>query len=405
MINDVGIIGGGAAGIFCAIQLVENSKMNITILEKSDELLKKVKISGGGRCNVTHQFLSPAQFSKNYPRGGTILKKNFEQFSPADMCSWLKSNGVALKTEDDGRMFPISDDSQTIIDAFLEAINRPQVKINMRSEVISIERAEGHWQVKTNQAAFHFSHLIVATGGPQKERELDFLNQISIQKISSVPSLFTFKIQDKALTSLMGLSVPTARIKILGSNYIEVGPVLITHWGISGPAVLKLSAWGAILLHEKNYEFTIHISWLGDLNDDEVTSILQEIASNHPSGLVSNYRPIELPQRLWLYFLEKSEISEAKKWAELSKKEKNRLIHILAQSSYDIKGKTTYKEEFVTAGGVDTSELDSHTRMHKAYLNLYFIGEITNIDGITGGFNFQNAWTSATIAAKSIARL
>jgi predicted Rossmann fold flavoprotein len=398
----VGIIGGGAAGVFCAIQMGSHSNLDVDIIEKSGELLRKVKISGGGRCNVTHHFVSNAQFIKSYPRGSSILKKNFDQFGPLDMQVWLESRGVVLKTEADGRMFPSTDDSQTIIDLFLSELQKQKIVIKFHTEVLNLKRSQDKWEMSTNNGSFQYDYLVIASGGAQKPRDLDFLSSIGIRTISPVPSLFTFKILDKNLTSLMGLSVNKATVKIAGTKLSETGPVLITHWGLSGPAVLKLSAWGAFVLHEKNYEFDIQVNWLGDKNDLETLTSLIQIQTKHPKATISNQKISEIPTRLWTYLLSKSEILETKKWSELSKKDLNRFTHNLVQSNFSIRGKTTYKEEFVTAGGVETEQLNASKMEHNHHPNIYFIGEITNIDGITGGFNFQNAWTSAVVCARDI---
>lgn len=398
----VGIIGGGAAGVFCAIQMGLHSNLDVEIIEKSGELLRKVKISGGGRCNVTHHFVSNAQFIKNYPRGSSILKKNFDQFGPMDMQVWLESRGVILKTEADGRMFPISNDSQTIIDLFLTELQKQKIVIKFHTEVLNLKRSQDKWEMSTNNGFYLYDYLVIASGGAQKPRDLDFLSSIGIRTISPVPSLFTFKILDKNLTSLMGLSVSKATVKIVGTKLSETGPVLITHWGLSGPAVLKLSAWGAFILHEKNYEFDIHVNWLEDKNDLETLTTLLQIQTKHPKATISNQKISGIPARLWSYLLIKSEILETKKWCELSKKDLNRFTHNLVQSNFSIRGKTTYKEEFVTAGGIETEQLNTSKMEHKHHPNIYFIGEITNIDGITGGFNFQNAWTSAVVCARDI---
>jgi predicted Rossmann fold flavoprotein len=400
--REIAIIGGGAAGIFCAILLSEDKNLRISIFEKSGELLKKVKISGGGRCNVTHRYSSPSQFAKKYPRGSSILKKNFDQFSPSHFVEWMERKGVKLKTEEDGRMFPTTDNSQTIIDLFLRELKKENVTIHFDSEITTILPKDGRIELTCNTKKRVFDRVILAMGGPQKERDLDFLSPLKIATISPAPSLFTFKIQDKALTDLMGLSVNDVEVKIIGSAYREIGPVLITHWGLSGPGILKLSAWAAFHLRALNYRFHINVNWLGDGNFESAHSEIQDLITKHSQAKVSNQKIDKIPNRLWSYFLAQCEIPESKKWSELSKKEIHRLIDTLIRSEYNINGKTTYKEEFVTAGGIHTDEIETSTMALKKHPNIFCIGEITNIDGITGGFNFQNCWTSAAVCANRI---
>lgn len=402
MKKDIAIIGGGAAGIFCAILLAEDKNVRISIFEKTNELLKKVKISGGGRCNVTHRFSSPSQFAKNYPRGGTILKKNFDQFSPNQFVEWIERKGVKLKTEADGRMFPTTDNSQTIIDLFLRELKKEAITIHFNTEVSSILPKDDKVELTFQGKKQAFDRVILAIGGPQKERDLEFLSALDITTISPAPSLFTFKIQDEALTELMGLSVQDVEVKIIGSSYKETGPVLITHWGLSGPGILKLSAWAAFHLQALNYQFQINVNWLGDSNFEAANSMIQDLISKHNQAKVSNQKIDKIPNRLWSYFLIRCEIDGSKKWSELSKKETNRLIDTLIRSEYCINGKTTYKEEFVTAGGIHTDAIDTSSMALKKHPNIFCIGEITNIDGITGGFNFQNCWTSAAVCAQHI---
>jgi len=402
MKKKVAIIGAGAAGVFCAIKLGENPNLEIHIYEKGNEPLKKLRISGGGRCNATHRYISNAQFSKNYPRGGKILKSNFEIFSPQDMYQWLEDRGVQLKTEEDGRIFPKSDSSQTIINCFEKELARFHIPIHFSSEIQRIIPKKKGFELYINQKLEEFDFVIVATGGAAKERDLEIYKSIDIKTISPVPSLFTFKINEKSLTELMGLSIPNVQIRIKQSNFKEIGIVLITHWGLSGPAILKLSAWGAFFLAESNYHFQISINWAGEQNEAKVLQEIEALAEKHKQGKISNYKMEKFPNRFWDYLLLKSEIDGSKKWSEISKKSINKLSQSITNSSYDIQGKTTFKDEFVTAGGIDTEYLNTRSMESKTIQNLYFIGEITNMDGITGGFNFQNAWTSAIVAAENI---
>ncbi|MBL7789424.1 MAG: NAD(P)/FAD-dependent oxidoreductase [Chitinophagales bacterium] len=398
----IAIIGGGAAGIFCAIQLQERLDCFVTIYEKSNELLKKVRISGGGRCNVTHHYHSQAQFSKNYPRGSKIIKKNLDVFSPKDMYKWLESKGVKLKTEEDGRVFPVTDNSQTIINCFTSQLSKHNVKVLFDHELTSIIKGEDGFLLHFYQKKIQADFLIIATGGAQKPRELELYKNLKIETIDPVPSLFTFKINESDLTSLMGLSVPNVSVRIMGSDLREQGPVLVTHWGLSGPGILKLSAWGAFVLNELNYKFQVAINWTGEKSELDVRRDIEAVIEKNSQAKVSNRRLEKYPQRFWEYLLVKAEIESDKKWSELSKKNVNKLIQILINTVYEVNGKTTFKEEFVTAGGIDIEHLHSHSMESKLVPNMYFIGEITNIDGITGGFNFQNAWTSSVVCAIDI---
>jgi predicted Rossmann fold flavoprotein len=402
MKKQIAIIGAGASGVFSAIELGAADLFDIQIFEKGTELLKKVRISGGGRCNVTHRYISQAQFSKNYPRGQKILKSNFDIFSPQDMQDWLTSRGVPLKTEADGRMFPTTDDSETIIDCFARELKRFKIPIHYQSELTEIGRNNEKYELTINSKKIEFDYVIIATGGAQKERDLDLFKSLNLSTINPVPSLFTFKIQDKSLTELMGLSIPEVTTRIMGSEFSEIGPVLVTHWGLSGPAILKLSAWGAFFLNQKNYKFQIAINWLGLDNENKATETIESIALAHGQGKVTNYKIEKFPQRFWDYLLLKSEIDLTKKWSEISKKNKNKLAQTLTNTVFEINGKTTYKEEFVTAGGIDTASINAKTMEAVGYPNLYLIGEVTNMDGITGGFNFQNCWTSAIVCARNI---
>lgn len=396
------IIGGGASGVFCAIRLGNHPDREVHIFEKTRELLQKVKISGGGRCNVTHQYYSPAQFSKNYPRGGQVLKKNLPQFSSQDMYNWLEQEGVKLKTEVDGRVFPVSDNSQTIIDCFIKNLQKCRTLVHLNTEIQRIELYENKFILNTEEGSFSFDTLVIASGGARKPQDMNFYQSLSIASIPIVPSLFTFKIQDKTLTELMGLSVKDVSISIVDSPYKEIGDTLITHWGLSGPAILKLSAWAAFLLNEREYNFKIKINWMGQLNEEQCGKEIDAILSQHHLAKVSNYYPTKFPYRFWLYLLTIAGIEEDRKWGEVSKKQKNKLLQTLTNTQYEVRGKTTFKEEFVTAGGIDIANLNPQTMEHKTIVGLYCIGEATNIDGITGGFNFQNAWTSAAICAKNI---
>lgn len=405
MNQKVAIIGGGASGIFCAIHLANNPNLEIHVFEKTDELLKKVKISGGGRCNVTHDYTSPSKFIKSYPRGSQMHKKNFEIFSPQDMYQWLINRGVQLKTEQDGRVFPLSDDSNTIVNCFLEQINKPNITVHFKSNFEEIDLKSLQTSLVINKTKWTFDKIVIATGGASNNSYLNIFKHQNIEIVETVPSLFTFKTENHDITELMGVSVPNAQIKILGTKLQEQGPLLITHWGFSGPAILKLSAWGAFHLAAKQYNFDISINWDATLNEEQVKTQLNQLRELHPKALIVNKKPESIPNRLWLFLLSQLEILHDKKWGDINKKEFNRILNSLVNSEFKIKGKTTFKEEFVTAGGISLQDINTQTMQSRKHPQLYFIGEILDVDGITGGFNFQNAWTTAKIASNHILSL
>jgi len=398
------VIGGGAAGFFCAVNAARmNPDLKVTILERSSKLLSKVKVSGGGRCNVTHACFDIAEMMKKYPRGTNFVKKSFHQFFTTDTIEWFKERGVGLKAEEDGRMFPITNSSQTIIDCLLKEANKYSVEILMNKEVNQVQKLNTLWQVRTPDSQLLTSdYLCIACGGYPKSAMFDWLKQLGHTIETPVPSLFTFNLQGNAITKLMGVSVADAQVKITGSKLSERGPLLITHWGLSGPAVLLLSAWGARELAVKSYQFTVLINWIPDYNEHQLREKLQEIRFDIASQKIINKNPFGLPQRLWEYLIYQSGITENLRWADLPIKEQNNLIRNLVSQQFDVKGKTTFKEEFVTAGGIKLSEIDANTMQSKIVPDLFFSGEVMDVDGITGGFNFQHAWTSGFIAAKAI---
>lgn len=400
MIYDLVVVGGGAAGFFAAINsamLNHNSK--IVIIEKSPRVLQKVKISGGGRCNVTNKISKPSELSKNYPRGEDFLEKPFTQFTSTDTVNWFKQQGVSLKTEKDGRIFPISDSSQTIIDCFLDLCTKYKIEIITQTEIKSFQFVDTYWHSITANQTFRSKNLLIATGNsPAFWKELE-KNKFSL--IAPVPSLFTFTVKDKDITSLQGVSVQQANIKIEGSKYVQTGPVLITHWGFSGPAILKLSSSAARELNELNYNFTILINWLGvPLNI--LAEQLRNFADSNQKKNIISHNPFKLPTRLWKYLCEKAEVRAFQNWAESGKKTFGKLAALLAEDSYLITGKSTYKDEFVTAGGINLDEINEKTYQHKRQNGLYFAGEVLDIDGFTGGFNFQAAWTSSFLVANAL---
>lgn len=397
---DILIIGGGAAGFFTAINLVEkNPQLKVAILERGKNVLEKVRISGGGRCNVTHACFVPNELVKYYPRGEKELRGPFHQFCSGDTIEWFEKHGVELKIEDDGRMFPVSDSSQTIIDCFLSATQKLGIDVLTSQSVQSIYKGDGYWKVDTNHESYSCQRLVMTTGSNPKVWEM--LQNLGHTIIPPVPSLFTFNIKDKRIKDLMGLS-SLAQVKVKNSKLEATGPLLITHWGMSGPGILRLSAWGAILLAEKNYQFAILVNWLPDTTLEEAIDQLKTLKLEHAKKVVAKKSPYDMPNRLWESLVLAAGISEETKWADLSKNQLHQLALQLTAGEFQVNGKSTFKEEFVTAGGIDLKEINFKTMESKLHEGLYFAGEIVNIDAITGGFNFQNAWTSGYLVAQSL---
>ena len=399
------VIGGGAAGFFCAVNAARlQPNIEVIILEKTGKLLSKVKVSGGGRCNVTHGCFSMGDMVKKYPRGEQFLKKAFHHFFTTDTIQWFIDRGIETKTEKDGRMFPSSNSSQTIVDCFLSEAAKYKVQIEINTDVADLHFQNNKWIIKTSfnkEIAADF--VCIASGGFMKMANAKWLDLLGHTVAPPVPSLFTFNMPANAITKLMGLSVEHVRVKILGEKLETEGPLLVTHWGFSGPAILKMSAYAALILANKNYDFTVVINWLPLYNENSLREKMQLLRFDMATTKIQNKNPFLLPTRLWEYLLLESGIKEGLKWTDLKAKEQNLLIKNLCLQSFKIKGKTTFKEEFVTAGGVNTEELNVNTMESKLHKNLFFAGEVINIDGETGGFNFQNAWTTGWIAAKAIA--
>lgn len=400
------VIGGGAAGFFCAVNAARmNPLLRVIILEKSSKVLSKVKVSGGGRCNVTHACFDVQELSKRYPRGEHFVRKAFHQFFTKDTIQWFEERGVKLKAEADGRMFPITDSSQTIIDCLLREVNKYHVELLLNREVKKVKVESGKWEVELNNSdILTADYVCIASGGFPKLQQFDWLKGTDHTIVAPVPSLFTFNIPQHPITQLMGVVVQDASVKIQNSKLKNTGPLLITHWGMSGPCILKLSAWGARELQERNYDFSIHVNWLNEQKEQDVKEILQAIRNSKGAQKVSNNNLFQLPNRLWQFLLQETGIKEEWRWADLPSKEQNKLIQLLCNYEFHVKGKTTFKEEFVTAGGVDLKQVDANTMQSKLHPHLFFAGEILDVDGITGGFNFQHAWTSGFIAAKTIAQ-
>jgi predicted Rossmann fold flavoprotein len=401
---DLIVIGGGAAGFFGAINTAEmNSKLRILILEKSTKLLSKVKISGGGRCNVTHQCFSPAALSQHYPRGQKQLKNLFHHFQATDTVTWFERRGVKLKAEEDGRMFPKTDNSQTIIDLFLKEAEKFKIEILLSKEVSSVAKNGNDFVVLAGKDQFVAEKILVATGGHNKIENYKWLIDSGLEIIKPIPSLFTFNDSEKDFIALMGVSVHDGEVKIARSKLSQRGAILITHWGLSGPAVIKLSAWAAEDLFKQNYTFTALVNWTG-LPETEIRGVLTQLRSNYSKKQVLTSPLFGLPKRLWEHLCLKAEIEEKKLWTDLSNKSLNRLIELLYCCPFKIRGKTTFKEEFVTCGGISLIGIDLASMQSKKIPGLYFAGEVLNADGETGGFNFQSAWTTAYIAATSISK-
>ncbi|ULQ54501.1 NAD(P)/FAD-dependent oxidoreductase [Flavihumibacter fluvii] len=400
------VVGGGAAGFFCAVNAAKQTPgLKVIILEKSNKLLAKVRISGGGRCNVTHACFEIPVLIKKYPRGERFLKKAFHHFSPKNTIEWFDERGVALKQEADGRMFPVTDDSATIVDCLGREANRYGVQVMMHQEVKKITTANNQLVVHTNTQDIPADYVCIACGGYPKSSMYNWLASLGHSFAEPVPSLFTFNVTANPITALMGVAVPDAQVKIVGSKLSERGPVLITHWGFSGPAILRLSAWGARALSLEQWNFDILINWLPNYNDNSLRTYFQEYRFEKAAQKMINRNPFNLPQRLWEFLLKESAIHPDIRWSDLTAKSQNLLIRQLCAAPFSIKGKTTFKEEFVTAGGINLAEVDPDTMMSRKIPHLFFAGEILDVDGITGGFNFQHAWTSGYLAAMEISRL
>jgi len=400
--NKIIIIGGGAAGFFTAINAKEqNPDLDITILEKGNDVLQKVKISGGGRCNVTHACFEPKELVKFYPRGEKELLGPFHTFMTGDTFEWFDDRGVPLKIESDNRVFPEANTSQAIIDCFENAVDKLEINVLKNHGVNSVSKKDNQWIVNTKNETFIADTLVIAAGSSNKIWELVTTLDHSI--IEPVPSLFTFNIKDKRIIDLLGISVPNATVNIVGTKLESSGPLLITHWGMSGPAVLKLSAFGARILAEKGYQYNVEVNWLSRPTD-KIVNVLLNLKKKQPKKQVFLKSPFaEIPRRLWERFVAASNISEIFKWADLSNHHIEKLANQLTKGLYNANGKSTFKEEFVTAGGIDLKEINFKRFESRKHNNLFFVGEILNIDAVTGGFNFQNAWTGGFIAAKAIA--
>jgi predicted flavoprotein YhiN len=427
------VIGGGAAGFFCAVNAARlNNALEVVLLEKSGKLLSKVKVSGGGRCNVTHACYDIADMARKYPRGGNFVKKAFHNWFTTDTIRWFEERGVAIKAEADGRMFPVTDSSQTIIDCLLQEAGAYGVEIRMRMEVVHVEvvggdgmeagavAGDGGDGVVGEGGKFRLQlmspgdrspgadnvlsadYVCIACGGYPKSTMFGWIEQLGHSIEAPVPSLFTFNMPGHPITQLMGVAVPEVQVKVTGSRLSERGPLLITHWGMSGPVVLRLSAWGARELAAGDYQFGISVNWAPAYSEQAVREKLQQVRFDRAAQKVVNKNPFGLPQRLWEYWLGVAGVGSDLRWADLPAREQNKLASHICAGEFRVKGKTTFKEEFVTAGGVRLAEVDPATMQSRKVPGLFFAGEILDVDGITGGFNFQHAWTSGWIAARAV---
>lgn len=399
------VVGGGAAGFFCAVNAARmHPNLKVVILEKSTRVLSKVKVSGGGRCNVTHHAASISSMAKGYPRGEVFLKKAFHHFGPYDTVQWFQARGVELKTESDGRMFPVSNDSQTIIDCLLKEASAYQVDVRLSCAVQYLHKQNNRWLIGlSHDKTLEADAVCIATGGFPKASAYDWLKETGHTIVPPVPSLFTFNMPAHPLNQLMGISLE-AIVKIKGTSWQQQGPVLITHWGLSGPAVLKLSAFAARDLQALQYAFTVTVHWLPEYNQQTLGAKLQEYRTTLASKKMFGKNPFQLPARLWELALQQCGINENMRWADVPAKYMNKLVIWLTALELNMKGKTTFKEEFVTAGGIPLSELDAQTLESKKETGLYFAGEVIDVDGITGGYNFQNAWTTGWMVAQAIGK-
>jgi len=403
---NIAIIGAGAAGCFAAANIPYHDGVEVALFEKTGKVLQKVKVSGGGRCNVTHECFDVPELITRYPRGKQLLRKSLYQFGPQQTIDWFQARGVQLKTEDDGRMFPVTDDSQTIIDCLWQEMMRNKVKVYYHKSVSSIEKEGERFVIRFADASTYTADkVIIATGAFPKAEQYKWMEQSTGHTVNPpVPSLFTFNMPKHPITELMGVSVPNATIKIAGTKITERGPLLITHWGMSGPAVLKTSAYAARELHARNYEFQVLINWLDKVNDAELRETIFDLRKEQGKQFVWQKNPFGLPKRLWEYITQQCGVKDDVRWGDLPATAQNKLIEHLLRDAYSVKGKTTFKEEFVTCGGINLPEIDPQTMESRVMQGVYFAGEIIDADGITGGYNFQHAWSSGWIAAQHISK-
>ncbi|MFD0965159.1 BaiN/RdsA family NAD(P)/FAD-dependent oxidoreductase [Pseudofulvibacter geojedonensis] len=400
---NVVIVGGGAAGFFTAINIAKQRvDLKIAIFERGKDVLQKVKVSGGGRCNVTHACFDPKELTQYYPRGEKELLGPFHQFACGDTFEWFDQQGIELKIEEDGRIFPVTDSSQTIIDCFQRLVKKYNIEVLTNTALLDFKEENGGWIVETKSGEIAAGNLVIAAGSSPKLWKL--LKAKGIAIVNPVPSLFTFNINDERLTDIPGVVVQDVEVSVLDTKLESNGPLLVTHWGLSAPSVLKLSAWGARVLADKNYQFQIKINFIGLAYSnclEQLHAIKKELAKN----VVAKYNQFDLPKRLWRKLITASKITDDVRWADINKTQIENLASQLTEAVFSVNGKSTFKEEFVTAGGVDLKEINFKRFESKKYSNLFFAGEILNIDAVTGGFNFQNAWTGGYLIAKAISEV
>lgn len=401
---DVLVLGGGAAGFFAAVNAARlNRGLRVALVEKSSKVLSKVLVSGGGRCNVTHHCLEPGILVGNYPRGGNVLRQVFARWGTEDTIEWFSQRGVPLKTEADGRMFPVTDRSETVARCLLTEAEKYGVGVLLNTHFETIRAVEKGFVMEGPGGTAHCGKLLVATGGHPKGEAYRWLEVLGHRIVPPVPSLFTFNLPQNPITELMGVSVPEATVRLPAFKRSSTGPLLITHWGLSGPAILRLSALAARDLNACQYRFDFSVQWLPALHEDQIREHLFKQQKAHGSAMASGHLALGLPARLVRYLLDKADLDSSKRWSEWSRKEVNRFAALLANDTYQAQGKTTFKEEFVTAGGVHLGDVNLTDMQSKRVPNLYFAGEVLDIDGVTGGFNFQAAWSTGWLAAQGMA--
>lgn len=403
-VKKIAVIGGGAAGFFAALSVKEHfPEYQVSIYEKSTKVLSKVKISGGGRCNVTNACFDNRSLAKYYPRGGNHLKKAFEQFNAQSTFDWFQKRNVPLVVLEENCVFPKSNNSQTIIDCFInEAIDK-KIDIIIQTGIISIDKKEDNsFLLNSTSGEYAADKVIITTGGQPKKSGLNWIENLGHKIIDPLPSLFTFNMPSNPVCEFMGNVVEGTTVRVEGTKLTAQGPLLVTHWGMSGPAILKLSAWGARILAEKEYKFAILVNWLNDYKDEQLRSEIDRIIASHGLKMIGNWNPFPMTNRLWNFLIEKSGLNPEYRWNEIGKKGINKIVNTLLNDRYAVSGKTTFKEEFVTAGGISLDQVNFKTMESKVVSGLFFAGEILDVDGVTGGFNFQAAWTTGWIAGKNV---
>ena len=400
--KDIIVVGGGASGFFAAINIAKQAPhLKVAILERGQKGLTKVKVSGGGRCNVTHAEFVPSELVQNYPRGEKELLGPFHQFMTGDTIAWFEERGIELKIEEDGRIFPASNSSQTIVDCFLNEANKYRVDVLYSHSLKSLKHEDGLFQLDTSKGHFLAKKVVIATGSSTKM--WDLLEGLGHTVSKAVPSLFTFKISDARIKDIPGVVAENVDVKLLGTNLYSEGPLLITHWGMSAPAILKLSAFGAIEIAKRAYRFKIEVNFIRQSFAD-CLNLLKNSKQELAKKIVLKSTPFNLPKRLWHQLVLASHITEDARWADINKLHLETLAKQLTQAQFNVQGKSTFKEEFVTAGGVSLKEINFKTFESKRVPGVYFAGEVLDIDAVTGGFNFQNAWTGAHIVSQNVAK-